>query len=201
MIGASAARAESQKPITVLMYGDSLIAGYGLLKADGLVMRLEDWLKDQGLAVRLINAGVSGDTTSAGRARLDWTTPPDADAVLLELGANDALRGIEPEIARDNLDAMITAFKGKGLAVMLAGMYAPRNWGSEYAAAFDAMYPELAAKHEVPLYPFFLEGVAGERALNQSDGIHPNKAGVGVLVERLGPVLLNWLREVQASSS
>ncbi|MEO1292442.1 MAG: arylesterase [Pseudomonadota bacterium] len=190
LAGVSPAAAER---ITLVAFGDSLVAGYGLPAEEGFVPQLQVWLDARGHEVEVINAGVSGDTTTAGLARLDWTTPAEADAVLLELGANDALRGIDPSIARENLDQMIARFKEKGLAVMLAGMYAPRNWGPEYVTEFEAIYPDLAEKHDVQLYPFFLEGVAADQGMNQPDGIHPNKDGVAVLVETIGPEIEKFL--------
>ncbi|MBX2856241.1 MAG: arylesterase [Rhodobacteraceae bacterium] len=189
--------------ITLVAYGDSLVAGYGLPQDEGFVPQLEAWLHQNGAAdVKVLNAGVSGETTSAGVARLDWAIGPEADAVLLELGANDALRGVDPSIPRENLDQMLQALTGRDLPVLLAGMYAPRNWGAEYQTAFDAIYPDLAAKYEVPLYPFFLDGLIGETGLFQSDGIHPNKQGVAKLVETIGPSVLelvNQAREAQKS--
>ena len=144
---------------------------------------LEQWLEAEGSGpVSVLNAGVSGDTTSGGLARLDWSIGDEIDAVILELGANDALRGVDPAIARDNLDKMLARLSERNLPVLLAGMYALRNWGDDYAEAFDSIYPDLSKKHGVVLYPFFLEGVAGKPELNQEDRIHPNRQGVDKLV-------------------
>lgn len=195
--------AHADERITLVAFGDSLVAGFGLPVEEGFAPQLEAWLVENGAGdVEVVNAGVSGDTTSAGLARLDWSIGPEADAVLLELGANDMLRGVDPAIARANLAEMIERLQARGLPVLLAGMASLRNWGADYAAAFDVMYPELAAEYDVPLYPFFLEGVAGDPALNQDDGIHPSAAGVAVLVERIGPSILELIeaaRQAQTS--
>ncbi len=169
----------------VLALGDSLTSGYGLAPEDAFPARLEAHLAGAGLAVRVVNGGVSGDTSAGGRARLDWALADAPDLVIVELGANDALRGIEPAVTRANLDAILGHLAGRRIPVLLAGMRAPPNMGAEYGAEFDAIYPELAAKHGVALYPFFLDGVAAEPELNQADGIHPNREGVGVIVERI----------------
>ncbi|GIX17352.1 MAG: arylesterase [Rhodothalassiaceae bacterium] len=176
----------------ILGFGDSLMAGYGLDPADGFTAQLEAALRAEGLAVTVINAGVSGDTTSAGRARLAWVLDGldrRPDLVLLELGANDALRGIDPAITRANLEAMLTLLAERNLRVLLIGMRAPPNLGPDYRARFDAIHPELAARFGVCLYPFFLDGVAADPALNQADGIHPNAAGVREIVARIAPVV------------
>jgi len=154
------------------------------------VPRLEAALRKEGLDVDVINAGVSGDTTAGGLARLDWVLASvngGADAVIVELGANDGLRGVDPRTTEANLDAILSRLRNRDVAVLLAGMWAPPNLGREYADAFNAIYPRLAKKHGVALYPFFLDGVAAEAALNQGDGIHPNAAGVAVIVERILP--------------
>jgi len=174
--------------VRILGFGDSLMAGYGLDQEDGFTARLEAALRARGVAAEVVNAGVSGDTSSGGRARLDWVLaaqPRAPDLVILELGGNDALRGIDPAITRANIDAMIALLKGRGIRVLLAGMLAPPNMGPDYAAEFNPIFPELAQAHDVPLYPFFLEGVAAERTLNQADGIHPNARGVEIMVERI----------------
>ncbi len=176
----------------ILGFGDSLMAGYGLDPGMGFVPRLESALRAEGLAVTVINAGVSGDTTSAGRARLSWVLDGLArkpDLVLLELGANDALRGIDPRITRANLDAMLSLLAKRGLRVLLVGMRAPPNLGPEYRQAFDRIYPELAARHRTCFYPFFLEGVAARPSLNQADGLHPNARGVEEIVRRIVPAV------------
>jgi acyl-CoA thioesterase-1 len=179
--------AAAQRPVRIVMLGDSIAAGFGLAASDALPARLEQALKAKGLDVTIENAGVSGDTPAGGLARLDWSVAEGTDAVIVELGANDAMRGTDPKQTRAALDAIIRRLKERRIAVLLAGMLAPRNLGPDYAAAFDAIYPELAAAHGVLLYPFVLDGVAGEAALNQADGIHPNAAGVDAMVKGLAP--------------
>lgn len=175
-------------PSTVVVIGDSLAAGYGLARADAFPTRLEAALRAEGLNVRVVNAGVSGDTSAGGRARLAWTLGSGpVDAVVLELGANDGLRGLAPVATRENLSAMIADLKARDIPVLLAGMQAPPNLGRDYGAEFNAIYPDLSAEHNVLLYPFFLEGVAANPALNQADGIHPNPDGVAAIVERIAP--------------
>jgi acyl-CoA thioesterase-1 len=176
-----------QRPLQLVLLGDSLTAGLGLPAAEALPARLSQALQAKGIAVEVIDAGVSGDTASAGQARLDWSVPEGADAVVVELGANDALRGVDPKVTRAALDAILRRLKERGIAVLLAGMRAPRNLGEDYIRRFDSIYPELARAHGVLFYPFFLDGVAAEARLNQRDGIHPNAAGVDVIVQRLLP--------------
>jgi acyl-CoA thioesterase-1 len=183
--------AAEQMRLTI--FGDSLTAGYGLPQEHAFPVKLEAALKKMGANVKVLNAGVSGDTTAGGRARLDWTLADEPTHVIVELGANDALRGIDPAMTRENLDAIVTRLREDGIRVMLAGMYAPPNWGKDYENVFRSIYPDLARKHRVALYPFFLDGVATEPELNQPDGIHPNEAGVAVLVDRMGPVVFRWL--------
>ena len=177
------------EPVKILALGDSLTAGYGLPEADAFTTRLQQALKDKGYDVQVINAGVSGDTTAGGRARLDWALGDQPDVAVVELGANDGLRGLDPASTRENLDAILTVMKERGVPTLLAGMYAPRNLGREYGDRFNAIYPELAAKHDVPLYPFFLEGVALDPKLNQEDGMHPNAKGVAIVVDGILPHL------------
>ena len=177
------------EPVKILALGDSLTAGYGLPEADAFTTRLQQALKDKGYDVQVINAGVSGDTTAGGRARLDWALGDQPDVAVVELGANDGLRGLDPASTRENLDAILTTMKERGVPTLLAGMYAPRNLGREYGDRFNAIYPELAAKHDVPLYPFFLEGVALDPKLNQEDGMHPNAKGVAIVVDGILPHL------------
>lgn len=182
--------ASSAEPLRLLAFGDSLTAGYGLRQRDGFVPRLQTALREAGLDVEVINAGVSGDTTAGGLARLDWVLASVGgrpQAAIVELGANDGLRGFDPGTTEANLDAILAKLREREIAVLLAGMLAPPNLGREYADAFNALYPRLAEKHDVALYPFFLDGVAAQAALNQGDGIHPNAAGVGVIVERILP--------------
>jgi acyl-CoA thioesterase-1 len=186
--GGGAEPAAARAPL-VLDFGDSLTAGYGLPESEAFPARLEAWLRAKGVTARVINAGVSGDTTADGLARLDWALADKPDLVILALGANDALRGLDPTMVRDNLDKMIRRIEASGANVLLLGMLAPPNWGTEYDRAFDRIFPDLARTHHVPLYPFFLEGVAMNPELNQADGLHPNKKGVAVLVERIGPVV------------
>ncbi len=189
----AAARAD-QAPL-VVMLGDSLTAGYGLAAKDALPRRLEAALLGRGVAVRIRNAGVSGDTTAGGRARLDWVLADRPGYVIVALGANDALRGIDPATTRANLDWILAELKRRGIAVLLAGMLAPPNLGREYRRRFDRLYPGLAARHGVLLYPFLLDGVAAEPTLNQADGIHPNPAGVAVISERLAPYVIRLLED------
>lgn len=187
MLAATTARADASAPFRLAVLGDSLTAGYGLPAAAAFPERLKKSLADKGIAVDIINAGVSGDTASGGRDRLDWSIPDGTRAVLVELGANDALRGVDPSVTRAALDEIITRLQQRGIAVMLCGMYAPRNLGPDYVGKFDAIYPELAKVHDVPLYPFFLDGVAGDAKLTQPDGLHPTAAGVDVIVGRIMP--------------
>jgi acyl-CoA thioesterase I len=187
----------ADRPVRIAVLGDSLTAGYGLPAAAAFPARLQAALRRKGLAVEIHDAGVSGDTASGGLARLDWSVPDGTDAVIVELGANDALRGIDPKVTRVALDAIIRRLKGRGMAVLLAGMRAPRNLGEDYARGFDSIYPQLAAAHGVPLYPFFLDGVAGDRALNQSDGIHPNAAGVDAIVRGIAAEVEALIQQVR----
>lgn len=181
------------EPYRIVGFGDSLMAGYNLAPGESFPEKLETALKDRGHDVVIANAGVSGDTTSAGLARLDWSVPDGTELVILELGANDMLRGVSPQVTRKNLDEMITRLKERGIDVLLAGMQAAPNLGEDYAQAFNAIYPELAEKHGVPLYPFFLDGVAADRALLLEDGMHPNAAGIDRMVERALPMVENLL--------
>jgi acyl-CoA thioesterase I len=171
--------------VRIVALGDSLTAGYGLDAEDSFPAVLEAELRARGHDVEVVNAGVSGDTTRGGLERLDWAIPEDTDAVIVELGANDALRGVEPGATRDNLDRIMRRLVERDLPVLLAGMQAPPNLGDDYAAAFNAIFPDLAERHDVLFYPFFLEGVAAERQFNQSDGMHPNEAGVREIARRM----------------
>jgi acyl-CoA thioesterase I len=177
----------ADRPVRIVVLGDSLSAGLGLGAKDALPAKLERALKARGIAADIANAGVSGDTAANGLARLDWSVPEGTDAVILELGANDALRGSDPMATRAALEAIIRRLKERRIAVLLAGMLAPRNLGADYAKAFDPIYPELAAAHDLLFYPFIADGVAGDSALNQADGIHPTAAGVDVMVGRMLP--------------
>jgi acyl-CoA thioesterase I len=171
----------------ILAFGDSLTAGYGLPAEASFPSRLEARLKAEGTLVHVTNAGNSGDTTTDGLARLDWALADKPEIVILELGANDTLRGIDPKIVRANLEAMIGKIQASGAKVLLMGMRAPPNWGEDYQDQFDRIYPELARTHGVTLYPFLLEGVAMDPKLNQPDGLHPNEKGVAALVDRIAP--------------
>jgi acyl-CoA thioesterase I len=173
--------------ITLLALGDSLTAGLGLDAPQAFPARLEAALKAKGHDVAVMNGGVSGDTAAQGAARLDWSLTDEVDGVLVELGANDALRGLPVAQAEAALDDILGKLKAKNLPILVLGMRAPPNLGPDYGAAFEAMFPKLAAKHNAALYPFFLEGVAADAKLNQADGIHPNAQGVDEIVERLLP--------------
>ncbi|TCQ25000.1 arylesterase [Rhizobium sp. PP-CC-3G-465] len=181
-------------PIELVGFGDSLMAGYQLPPDDAFPARLEKALRDKGHDVSISNAGVSGDTTSGGLARIDWSVPDGTKGVILELGANDALRGIPPEESRKNLVAMIEKLKARGIGVLLVGMLAPPNMGGDYADRFNPIYPELAKTYGVPLYPFFLDGVVEDAGLKIEDGMHPNPKGVGVMVERMLPVVETFVQ-------
>jgi acyl-CoA thioesterase-1 len=193
--------AETAKPIKLVVLGDSLTAGFGLSAAQAFPVQLQKALKENGVEVEAINAGVSGDTSSGGRDRLEWSIPDGTAAVIVELGANDALRGIDPAITRAALTNIIKTLKAKGIAVMLCGMYAPRNFGPDYVAKFDPIYPDLAKAYGVPLYPFFLDGVAGQTALTQADGLHPTGEGVAMIVKRILPTVQSFLKQLPASAS
>lgn len=173
----------------IVGFGDSLMAGYQLGPDEGFTPKLQAALKAKGLDVEVANAGVSGDTTSGGLARLDWSVPDGTDLVILELGANDMLRGLSPSITEQNLDRMLAGLKARGIPVVLAGMYAAPNLGEDYAKSFNAIYPALAQKYGVPLIGFFMEGVAANAALQLEDGLHPNAAGVDAMVKNALPVI------------
>jgi acyl-CoA thioesterase-1 len=182
----------------IVALGDSLTHGYGLPPADGFAPQLQAWLRGNGAPDAIvINAGVSGDTTAGGLARLEWSLADGADALIVELGGNDLLRGIDPASSRANLDAILTQAGERGLPVLLSGMRAPGNYGPDFKQAFDAMYPELAEKHGALLDPFFLEGVAEDRNLWQDDGLHPNADGVKLIVERIGPLTLELIDRIE----
>lgn len=181
-----AAQAEQGETVIVAL-GDSLTAGYGLPNGQSFPVQLEDALRKRGHNVRVLNAGVSGDTAAAALRRLDWALPDEADAVIVELGGNDALQGLPPEATEVALSTIVEKVQAKGLPVLLAGMEAPRNLGKDYVTAFSAIYPELAARYKLILYPFFLEGAALNAELMQTDGIHPNDKGVAVIVQNILP--------------
>jgi acyl-CoA thioesterase-1 len=177
----------ADRPVKIVVLGDSLSAGFGLPAEAAFPSRLAVALKAKTSGVSITNAGVSGDTASGGLDRLDWSVPEDTDAVILELGANDALRGLDPKLTRAALDKILRKLADRHIVVLLAGMQAPRNMGADYARDFDAIYPALASTHPVVFYPFFLDGVAADPKLNQGDGIHPTAGGVDVIVARILP--------------
>ena len=187
------------EPLRIVAFGDSLTAGYGLAEKEAFPARLQAALEARGHDVEVINAGVSGDTASGGLARLDWSVPDGTDAVILELGANDALRAIDPAATRQALDTIVRRLRERGVPILLAGMRAPRNMGADYIAAFDRIYVELAETHDVLLYPFFLDGVAAESRLNQRDGIHPTAEGVEIVVERILPSVEKLIARARAN--
>jgi acyl-CoA thioesterase-1 len=186
-----------QRSVQLVGFGDSLMAGYQLAPSESYTAQLETALKAKGHDVTVTNAGVSGDTSTGGLSRIDWSVPDGTDGVILELGANDALRGISPEQTEKNLDTMITRLKERNIAVLLMGMLAPPNMGPDYEQRFNAIFDRLAKKHGVPLYPFFLDGVASVANLQLSDGMHPNPQGVGVMVERSMPMVEAFLVDIQ----
>ncbi|MFN4312356.1 MAG: arylesterase [Ferrovibrio sp.] len=185
--------ASAAPPIRLLAFGDSLTAGYGLPPDAAFPAQLEKALRARGLNVTVINAGVSGDTTAAALSRLDWALADKPTHAIVELGANDMLRGLPPEQARANLDAILAKLKQAGIPVLLTGMQAAPNLGADYGRRFNSIYPDLAARYGLPLYPFFLDGVAAEPKLNLGDGMHPNREGVSVIVDRILPQILRFL--------
>ncbi|WP_240534976.1 arylesterase [Notoacmeibacter marinus] len=185
------------KSFKIVAFGDSLMAGYQLGPQEGFVPQMQAALRERGLQVEVINGAVSGDTTSGGKARIDWSVPDDADLVLLELGANDMLRGQPPDATRANLDAMLTRLSERGIAAILFGMKAAPQLGDNYVSSFDSIYPELAKKHDVPLVPFFLDGVAANRSMLLDDGMHPNPKGVKAMVNNALPVVVKALERQQ----
>lgn len=192
------ALADNKAVKKIVVFGDSLVAGYGLDPGKGFPEQLAVALKNAHENLEIINAGVSGDTSSGGLARLDWSVPEGIDAVILELGANDALRGLQPKITRKNLETMITRLQERSIEVVLVGMKAPPNMGRSYEEAFNSIYPDLAAKYELIFYPFFLDGVIANPKLNQADAMHPTAEGIGVIVKLFIPtmdILLSRLNE------
>jgi len=188
-------------PIKMVVLGDSLSAGFGLAGPDAFPEKLQKALKVNGIAVDMINAGVSGDTSSGGRDRLDWSVPQGTQAVIVELGANDALRGTDPAVTRAALTDIVTRLKARGIAVLLCGMLAPPNYGSDYSARFNTIYPDLAKSSGVPLYPFFLDGVATDSRLKQADGLHPTAEGVDVIVKNILPTVQAFLGAISGQRS
>jgi acyl-CoA thioesterase I len=197
---ASTAFAETGTPVKLVVLGDSLSAGLGLSAADAFPAKLQKALRDKGIAVHIGNAGVSGDTASGGRDRLDWSVPEGTKGVVVELGANDALRGTDPAVTKAALSDILTRLKARGIPVLLCGMLAPPNYGKDYADRFNAIYPDLAKSFGVPLYPFFLDGVAADAKLNQADGIHPTRAGVDIIVKNIMPVVETFLGTIREQS-
>ncbi len=196
---AFSASAAAEEPITVLAFGDSLTAGYGLPQDQAFPQVLERRLADMGRNVKVRNGGVSGDTSAGGRARLDWMLDPKPDAVILELGANDALRGLPPEQLQENLAAILETLKARQIPVLLAGMMAPRNLGPDYVKSFDRVYPALSREFEVPLYPFFIGPTLSRPGLTLADGLHPNPEGVRMIVEGILPDVLKLLDTAKAA--
>lgn len=197
MNGPSAAQSGTVKLVAL---GDSLTAGYNLPGSAAFPSVLETMLRAKGVSVEIVNAGVSGDTSQGGLERLDWSVPDGTDGVILELGANDALRGVDPAVTEKSLDAIVTRLKARGIPVLLAGIYAPRSNGPDYVARFDAIYPRLAGKHGLILYPFFLDGIAGDRVLNQPDMLHPTAEGVRVIAQRILPAVERFLASLRPRS-
>jgi acyl-CoA thioesterase-1 len=189
--------AAGDRSVRIVVLGDSLTAGLGLPADEAFPAKLERALKAKGLAIEVINAGVSGDTASGGLARLDWSVPEGTDAVILELGANDMLRGIDPKLTRQALEEIVRRLSARGVPVLLAGMRAAANLGNDYRRAFEALYSDLASRYDLLLYPFFLDGVAGEAGLNQSDGLHPTAAGVDAIVARILPKVEELVRRAR----
>jgi acyl-CoA thioesterase-1 len=189
----ASAQTAAARSVKMVVLGDSLSAGLGLAGSAAFPARLQKALKAKGIDVDIGNAGVSGDTSSGGRDRLDWSVPEGTEAVILELGANDALRGIDPKVTRAALDDILTRLQARKVAVLLCGMVAPPNYGDDYSARFNAIYPDLAKAFQVPLYPFFLEGVASDAKLNQADGLHPTADGVDTIVKNILPAVEAFL--------
>ena len=189
----------AERPLKIVALGDSLTAGFGLQAGEAFPARLAAALSVKGLPIVIANAGVSGDTAAGGLDRLDWSVPDGTDAVILELGANDALRGLSPELTKKALDTILRKLADRHIPVLLAGMRAPRNLGPDYTRQFDAIYPALASTHPVVFYPFFLEGVAANSKLNQKDGLHPNLAGVDEIVTRILPQVEELISRARAA--
>ncbi|MFN0265041.1 arylesterase [Tepidamorphus sp. 3E244] len=191
--------AASAEPVQVVAFGDSLTAGYGLDPGESYPEKLESALEADGLDVDIQNAGVSGDTSTAAAQRLGWAVPDGTDAVIVALGGNDLLRGIDPDVTRKALTAIVDDLTGRGISVLLAGMRAPANLGDDYVTRFEAIFADLGARDGVILMPFFLDGVATDARLNQSDGIHPNEAGVKVIVGNIQPFAVQLIEQVEKS--
>jgi acyl-CoA thioesterase-1 len=190
--------AAADRPVTIVALGDSLAAGFGLAAKDAFPAKLQVALAAKGIAATIVNAGVSGDTASGGLARLSWSVPDDADGVIVELGANDALRGLDPAVPRAALDAILRRLKERGIPVLLCGMLSPPNLGADYARAFNAIYPDLARTYDPVFYPFFLDGVVTNRQLIQGDGLHPTAAGVDAIVANVLPKVEELIGRIRA---
>jgi acyl-CoA thioesterase-1 len=190
------AQTPNATPLRLAVLGDSLTAGYGLPASAAFPVRLQQALKDKGIVTDIVNAGVSGDTASGGRDRLDWSIPQGTQAVIVELGANDMLRGVDPKVTRAALDEIVQRLKARGIEVLLCGMYAAPNLGGTYGQAFNSIYPDLAKKYGVALYPFFLDGVVDSKTLKQADGLHPTAAGVDVIVQRILPSVEAFVKKL-----
>jgi acyl-CoA thioesterase-1 len=197
-IAAAGGAFAQDRPVKIVAFGDSLTAGFQLPASQAFPARLERALKAKGLPVAVANAGVSGDTASGGAARVGWSVPADTDAVILELGANDMLRGVDPKITRSALDSIIRTLKSRGIEVLLAGMRAPPNLGPEYRRAYDSIFPDLASAHGLIFYPFFIDGIATDPRYNLHDGLHPNQEGVDVIVARILPKVEELIARVRA---
>jgi acyl-CoA thioesterase I len=190
--------AAQERPIRIVAFGDSLMAGYQLAMKDAFPAKLEGALKAKGLNVQIVNAGVSGDTSSGGLSRLDWSVPDGTDAVIVELGANDMLRGIDPKVTRAALEQIVSKLKQRGIEVMLCGMLGAPNYGEAYTKEFNAIYPALASTNDLVFYPFFLDGIAADAKFNQRDGLHPTEAGVDTIVTRITPKVEELIARVRA---
>lgn len=186
------------KPLQLVGFGDSLMAGYQLPPTESYTAQLEAALKKKGIDIAITNAGVSGDTSAGGLARAEWSVPDGTDGVILELGANDALRGVSPDETEKNLDQIISGFKKRNIPVLLVGIMAPPNMGGDFATRFNEIYPRLAGKYDLPLYPFFLDGVVLDQTLQLEDRMHPNAKGIGIMVERTLPVVEDFVKAIGA---
>ncbi|MBN9049078.1 MAG: arylesterase [Rhizobiales bacterium] len=200
-VGLSGVALAQNAPVKIVAFGDSLTAGYGLPGPDAFPAKLAAALKAKGETIEIANAGVSGDTTTGGLERVDWSVPDGTEAVILALGANDLLRGIDPAVTEKALDGILAKLKERNIKVLLAGMLAGKNMGADYETRYNAIFPALAKKYDVLFYPFFLDGVATDRALNQQDGIHPNAAGVDVIVKRILPTVEELIAQVRSNPS
>jgi acyl-CoA thioesterase-1 len=199
VVCALAANAAAARTVKIVALGDSLTAGFGLAENTAFAARLTEALRAKGMSATVINAGVSGDTASGGLERLDWSVPPGTDAVIVELGANDMLRGVDPRVTKAALAGILSKLQARHIPVLLAGMKALPNLGADYARAFDNIYPALASTHHVVFYPFFLAGVASDQRFNQPDGMHPNPAGVDAIVQRILPKVEELIAQVRTA--